>query len=69
MFQMTLDVQLGFDTQWIVYSLLKLEEDLDYFDKFMPLSTQNRISEISGMSKIFDSVMLANWMDLKTQTD
>ena len=31
-------------------SIFKPEEDLNYFDKFMPFLTQNRIFEISSMS-------------------
>ena len=50
-------------------SIFKPEEDLNYFDKFMPILTRNRFFGISSMSYIFDRVILATRMDLKTQTD
>ena len=47
-------------------SIFKPEENLSYLDKFILLLTQNKIFKISSMSYIFDSLMLATWMDLKT---
>ena len=46
--QMTLGVQLDLDKP--MTSIFEPEEDLNYFDKFMRLLTQNRIFEITSMS-------------------
>ena len=54
---MTLGVQLDLDKP--MTSIFEPEEDLNYFDKFMRLLTQNRIFEITSMSWVFDKVMLA----------
>ena len=62
---MTLGVQLDLDKP--MTSIFEPEEDLNYFDKFMRLLTQNRIFEITSMSWVFDKVMLATYMDLKAQ--
>ena len=48
-------------------SIFETEEDLNFFDKVMRLLTQNRIFEITSMSWIFDSVMLATQVDLKAK--
>ena len=61
----TLDVQLGLDK--LMKSILETDEDLNYFDKVMQLLTKNRIFEITSMSWMFDSVMLATQIDLKTK--
>ena len=63
--QMTLGVQfVGLDKP--VKSIFEPEEGLNYFDKFMRLWTQNRISEITSVSNIwFDTVMLATWWTSK----
>ena len=54
--QVTLGVQLGLDKP--IKSIFEPEEDLNYFDKFMRLQTQNRIFEITSISSIFDLIVL-----------
>ena len=49
-------------------SIFKADEDLNCCGKIMPFLTQDRVFKISLMSLTFDSVMLATWMDPKTQT-
>ena len=50
MFQSSNDTELSFGLRNPMNSIFKPEDDLNYFDKFMPLVTQNRILEISSMS-------------------
>ena len=59
-------ISLGFGLRNSMDSIFKPEENLSYLDKFILLLTQNKIFKISSMSYIFDSLMLATWMDLKT---
>ena len=68
-FQSSTDVGCSVELRHPMNSIFKPEEDLNYFDQFMPLLKENWIFEISSISYIFHSVMLPTWMDLKTQTD
>ena len=59
--QVTLGVQLGLDKP--IKSIFESEGDMNYFDKFMRLQTQNRIFEITSISSIFDLIVLCWQLD------
>ena len=59
--QVTLGVQLGLDKH--IKSIFESEGDMNYFDKFMRLQTQNRIFEITSISSIFDLIVLCWQLD------
>ena len=65
MFQSSNDTGCLVGLRHPINSKFKTVEDLTYFRKFVRVLTQNRVFEISSMSQIFDSVMLATWIDLK----
>ena len=50
MFQSSNDTGCSVELRHPMNSIFKPEEDLNYFDKFMLLLTQNRVFEISAMS-------------------
>ena len=58
---MTLGVQLSLDKP--IKSIFESEGDMNYFDKFMRLQTQNRIFEITSISSIFDLIVLCWQLD------
>ena len=59
MFQTVNDTGCSVGLRYPMKSIFEPEEDLNYFDQFMFFLTQSRIFEITSMSYIFDSVMLA----------
>ena len=46
LFQSSNDTGCSVGLRQAMKSIFELEEDLNYFDKFMPLKTQNRIFEL-----------------------
>ena len=50
LFQSTNDTWCSVRLRHPMRSILEHEEELDYFDKFMPPLTQNKIFEINSMS-------------------